>query len=149
MNNKQFFQINTPNVISESIGGEVVIVNLEKGYYYSLVKTGATIWAEIEKGHSLEGIVNQIYSQYDAPLSEIQESVINFLEKLETAEIIIPKVNEDDTLSSESNTVQNDHQEKLKFEPPILETYTDMEELLLLDPIHEVDDGKGWPNPKN
>ena len=31
----------------------------------------------------------------------------------------------------------------------ILEKYTDMQDLLLLDPIHEVDDGSGWPTPKD
>jgi hypothetical protein len=28
---------------------------------------------------------------------------------------------------------------------PVLDKYTDMQELLLLDPIHEVDDA-GWPH---
>jgi len=30
------------------------------------------------------------------------------------------------------------------FEPPVLTTFSDMQELLWLDPIHEVDDA-GWP----
>jgi hypothetical protein len=34
-----------------------------------------------------------------------------------------------------------------EFSRPILTKYTDMKELLLLDPIHEVDE-TGWPNPK-
>ena len=37
------------------------------------------------------------------------------------------------------NTSQDD------FTNPVLEKFTDMAELLLLDPIHEVDDS-GWPN---
>ena len=35
--------------------------------------------------------------------------------------------------------------EKTQFEFPIIEKFTDMQELLLLDPIHEVDE-KGWPH---
>lgn len=34
------------------------------------------------------------------------------------------------------------------FETPALHKYSDMQDLLLLDPIHEVDD-TGWPSPKN
>ncbi len=30
------------------------------------------------------------------------------------------------------------------FEAPVLESYSDMQDLLLLDPIHDVDDA-GWP----
>ena len=33
------------------------------------------------------------------------------------------------------------------YSPPVLNSYTDMEELLLLDPIHDVDQA-GWPMPK-
>ena len=33
------------------------------------------------------------------------------------------------------------------YEPPQLMKYTDMQELILLDPIHDVDE-KGWPHTK-
>jgi hypothetical protein len=33
------------------------------------------------------------------------------------------------------------------FVPPVLERYTDMQELLFLDPIHDVDES-GWPHRK-
>jgi hypothetical protein len=35
-----------------------------------------------------------------------------------------------------------------KFTPPVLGKYTDMQELLLQDPVHEVDAAAGWPHPK-
>jgi hypothetical protein len=35
--------------------------------------------------------------------------------------------------------------EKLKFVSPVLEKFSDLQELLLLDPIHEVDE-EGWPH---
>jgi hypothetical protein len=38
--------------------------------------------------------------------------------------------------------------EMREFQPPVLESYSDMQDILLLDPIHEVDDKAGWPNPK-
>jgi hypothetical protein len=33
-----------------------------------------------------------------------------------------------------------------QFVPPVLERYDDMEDLLLLDPVHDVD-AQGWPQP--
>ncbi len=38
----------------------------------------------------------------------------------------------------------NGHQDSLAFEAPKLEKFTDMQDLVLLDPVHEVDD-VGWP----
>ena len=34
------------------------------------------------------------------------------------------------------------------FSTPVLETYTDMQDLLTLDPIHDVDPQQGWPIQK-
>jgi hypothetical protein len=34
------------------------------------------------------------------------------------------------------------------FNPPVLSVYSDMEDLLLLDPIHDVDE-TGWPQPRS
>jgi hypothetical protein len=35
-----------------------------------------------------------------------------------------------------------------EFAPPVLHVYSDMREVLLLDPIHDVEDASGWPEPK-
>jgi hypothetical protein len=45
-----------------------------------------------------------------------------------------------DVASSDTNP------DKPLFNPPSLNKYSDMQELLLLDPIHDVDDA-GWPKP--
>ncbi|HDY70854.1 MAG TPA: PqqD family protein, partial [Nitrospirae bacterium] len=42
------FRINKPHVINEIIDGEVVILNLDTGNYYSMDKAGADIWGLIE-----------------------------------------------------------------------------------------------------
>jgi hypothetical protein len=34
---------------------------------------------------------------------------------------------------------------KERFEEPALEGFTDLEDLLLLDPVHEVEPSRGWP----
>ena len=34
------------------------------------------------------------------------------------------------------------------FHPPVLNVFSDMQDLLLLDPIHDVD-ATGWPMPKS
>jgi hypothetical protein len=31
------------------------------------------------------------------------------------------------------------------IDPPVLESFTDLEELMLLDPVHDVDE-RGWPH---
>jgi hypothetical protein len=37
---------------------------------------------------------------------------------------------------------------RIPFVAPVLNTYTDMQEFMLVDPLHEVDEVAGWPHAK-
>lgn len=60
------FRIKSPQVIHEMIDGEVVIVNLETGDYYSLADTGERIWAAVERAASVDDIVAEIRESCEA-----------------------------------------------------------------------------------
>ena len=47
------YRINSPPVIHQTLDGEVIVVNLDTGTYYSLVGTGAAIWDAVERGASV------------------------------------------------------------------------------------------------
>ena len=44
------YRINSPSVIHETIDDEVVIINLDKGHYYSLDGCGSDIWLGLTGG---------------------------------------------------------------------------------------------------
>ena len=149
MENTERFQINSPKVVQETIEGEVVIVNLEKGDYYSLLKTGADIWSAIEQGNSTTEIIAEMTERYEGDRETIETAVNSLITQLKAEEIIISaSINESENPNPpEVKTATKNNLKKLPFEAPILSKYTDMEELLALDPIHEVDE-MGWPNAK-
>lgn len=150
MNKFTSFRINSSQIAHETIDGEVVIINLDKGYYYSLVKTGADIWDGIERGISTNNLIEEIAQQYSSDREEIENAVDNFIERLQQEELIVlDQIDASKSISSSNKQTQiNTSQEKMIFEPPTLEKYTDMEDLLTLDPIHEVDE-MGWPSAKH
>lgn len=141
------FKINTPNVVHELIDGEVIIVNLKKGDYYSLLSTSAEIWIEIERGQSSAQIVAQLIQNYQEESEIIAQGVQSFLYQLIEEEIVTELVNDIQKDEIVSHTLSNNGIDKPPFEIPKLSKYTDMEDLLALDPIHEVDE-TGWPNAK-
>ncbi|NEP72064.1 MAG: PqqD family protein [Okeania sp. SIO2G4] len=148
MENTERFQINSPKVVQETIEGEVVIVNLDKGDYYSLLNTGADIWSAIEKGNSTTEIIAEMTERYEGDRKTIETAVNSLITQLREEEIIIvAPINEGENQNREEVKATTDNKQKLPFERPILSKYTDMEELLALDPIHEVDE-MGWPNAK-
>lgn len=146
------FRVNSPKVIQETIDGEVVIVNLDNGNYYSLDNVGADIWSLIESGAAVSEVVDRITHRYEGNHADIENAVSQFVAALQQEALIDPDgAKEPKSIKGLDMQVEaGADTERLRFEIPTLHTYTDMQDLLLLDPIHEVDE-TGWPNinPEN
>lgn len=146
--NNQRFRINTPTVTHETIDGEAVIINLDSGNYYSLVEVGSFIWGLIDKGASADELQNHILLTYHGDVTDVDRGVQELLAQLQQENLIVPV---DEAPAAEFTQLnqplpsQNNHEKPL-FSVPSLNKYSDMQELLLLDPIHDVDDA-GWPKP--
>jgi len=135
------YKINTPEVIHEILSGEVVVVNLEKGHYYSLVSLATTVWQCLSAGYSIDQITQCIAEHYKSSQDAIQDSIITFLNDLEREGIISAVAQQEEEASPADIALQFPP----TFAVPVFETFTEMEDLLLLDPIHEVD-AMGWPH---
>jgi hypothetical protein len=142
-------KINEPNIVHENIDGETVILNLDSGNYYSVVDAAADIWNYIEKGAPVSEIMPLIRANYECSKAEEENAVNAFIAQLQEEGLIIAV----DDKSAASLLPQNWKEQitvkeiKAVFNAPVLSKYTDMKDLLLLDPIHEVD-ATGWPSVK-
>jgi len=143
------FRVNRPNVTSETIDGEVVILNLDRGRYYSLGGCGSRAWSAIESRASVAQIVDDVVAGYDGERGEMESAVLGLLEELRREELIVEVSPSDEAAPGARVSVNGNGAPAVRgpFSAPVLQVYTDMEDLLLLDPIHEVDES-GWPHPK-
>jgi hypothetical protein len=130
-------------VINETIAGEAVMIDLNTGTYYSLDAVGAEIWDEISRGASLEQIVSQLEARYDAPADAIEGAVRRLADELERENLIVGANGDAPAGWTPSAAVDA----RKPFEEPTLQKFTDMQDLVLLDPVHEVDE-RGWPHQK-
>jgi hypothetical protein len=150
MDSLSLFRINSPKVIHETIDGETVIVNLDSGNYYSLDAIGADIWDSVGKGLPVDHIVEDISFKFSGKQEEIEQAVRLFINELLQETLIAPSApgsaGNEETHETPSRSKPSDG--LLPFKAPTLQKYSDMQELLLLDPIHEVDE-TGWPNAKS
>ncbi|MCP4398989.1 MAG: PqqD family protein [bacterium] len=137
------FKINSPQVVHETIDGEAVIIDMDTGSYYSLQHVGAAIWNFIDRRIQVKHIVAGICQQYSGDAEEMAEAVSQLLSQLQEEHLILP--NSDATETSQPSGLPDLEGEKTEFVMPVLERFTDMQDLLLLDPIHEVDEAEGWP----
>ena len=141
------FRINSPQVVHETIDDEVVIINLDNGNYYSLQGVGAKIWSSMEGGAAIQHMVVEIGQRYQGGGAQIETGVTESIAELQREGLICPEAAE----SGQERLLQTGtgpETQKLRFEMPVLEKHDDMQDLLLLDPIHEVDES-GWPSQES
>ena len=140
MSDSSSFKINTASISHETIDGEVVMVNLNNGSYYSMDKAGAVIWNYIDKGMTINQIIQQIKNQYSGESSEIETSINELIVELQKEELILLSVSTNGKEPDSDKVIGNLETEKKDFEKPVLQKFTDMQDLLMLDPIHDLDE---------
>lgn len=145
------YKINSAQIIHEIIDGEAIIIHLGKGYYYSLDKTGTTIWNLIAQETSWKQLVQNLSEQFSCEPPSVEETITEFIRELREEELILSQESADQVDNSlfakkaMTNDAENGH---FAFEKPILQKFTDMQDFLLVDPIHEVNE-TGWPHRKS
>ena len=149
MNQSLRYKINAPHIVHEIFEDkEAAIINLKSGNYYSLDPVGAFVWSHIDSGATVGEIVQEVLAQYEADVAEVSHAIAKFIDALQAEELITIASDGDGQAKRQAITsAANGNGAKTAFTAPVLERYNDMQELLLLDPIHEVDE-TGWPNRK-
>jgi hypothetical protein len=140
-------RVNAPQVIAETVAGEAMIVNLATGHYFSLQGSGVDIWSEIERERSLSEIVAALEQRYVAHDDEIETEVLRLVEELEHEHLIV-RIGENEYHAEAVPSRNGTHavpRDRQQFVQPVLAKFTDMEDIILLDPVHEVD-ASGWPH---
>jgi len=122
-----------------------MILNLDNGNYYNLSGAGTEIWSLLESGASAARIVGELSSKYKSEPGSVERSIGELLTDLEREGLIrSDPVQGREEVSSFST---RGNESAPFFAKPVFNKYTDMQELLLMDPIHEVDPS-GWPRGK-
>jgi hypothetical protein len=137
---------NVPQVIHETIDGEVIAIDLATGSYYSLKGSAADAWALIGRPSGVDGreLLETLWARFDAPESELEVAFGAFLTELKAEQLVSVTKHAEPSPTTADTTSNGDPGAKVHFEPPLLEKFTDMQDLVLLDPVHEVGES-GWP----
>lgn len=135
------FRLNAPNVIAETIEGETILVDLRTGNYYSIQGSGSQIWGGLAHGASVVQVTEAISQAFSIGDDEARHAVATLSEQLAQEGLIVPL---EDGAADAGTPLQLDAGGSA-FTPPVVEKYTDMQDLVLLDPVHEVDE-RGWPH---
>ena len=143
MKPQSVYRVNSPQVIFENIDGELILVHMEKGAYYTTDDIGSLVWFQVEARCSVAEMCESLQFQFEAGPGEIEAAVHSFLERLLAEDLIAP----DQAAQPRTPAARVATTPKRAFRTPALQSYRDMQDMLALDPIHDVE-AAGWPVPK-
>lgn len=139
------YVVDNPNVMHETMDDEVIVVDLDTGAYFSFDGAGALIWALLAGGtHTRESILAFIADRFDLAVGTIEAEVGRFLDRLLDEKLV--RLGEPEAAGRKGSPgAPLGDVDLIAYAPPVLNKFTDLQALLLVDPIHEVGDA-GWPS---
>ena len=127
-------------VVHETIDGETILIHMGTGTYYSIEGAGSDIWNLAAAGHAKLRVVDQIAEHYGADTDVVTRCVEELTAELVDEDLLIP------VPSGAEEAVELPLLTAAAFVEPVLHKYTDMQEFMLVDPLHDVDVAAGWPH---
>ena len=137
------YKIDRSKILFEQFEDETVLINIETGFYYSLSNDGSEILRLIDEGCPADALPSVLFESKDK-FASVSIQIWDFLASLADEGIIAPcsltPENSPKVLAEKPRYANPD-----QFKTPVLQRFDDVRELLLIDPVHQVDQEYGWP----
>lgn len=134
-------RIAVPAVTHERLDDEVIAINLDTGIYYALVGPAADVWSSFDPPASVVNVAETLARRYRVEAERMTADVEAFARRLEDAGLLVADADDRRAPPSPLPPLPPGAEWMI----PELEEYRDMADLVLLDPIHQVDES-GWPH---
>ena len=134
------YQLRLPEVTLESFEGESIVIDFASGCYYSLTSSASEMLKLLASGASEAEVAALLLARHPEVSARLRADLVALLERLLGERILVSR---EGTPSESDVTLPAPVPAYL---PPGLERFEDMREMLLLDPIHEIDQAT-WGTP--
>jgi coenzyme PQQ synthesis protein D (PqqD) len=145
------YRANEPQVIHQTVDEETVIVDLGTGSYFSLRGSSQVIWSALAQGLDESQVAKVVERRFEGDSADVAAAVGAFVSQLEGDGLIVPLdgATPGDSGSTEDEAAAADaRSDRPPFELPSIERFDDLQDLILLDPVHEVTEEEGWPHAR-
>lgn len=138
------YQVDGEKIVHEVLDQEAMVVNLDNGYYYALEGTAVDIWQALAAGASAPEAAVALLQRYTGNRAEMEAAVRSFLAELVAETLLTPIAAVNATAVTRPEPAAGAAIPARPFQPPVMYKYTDMANLIQMDPIREFDE-TGWP----
>ena len=142
------YRSNGPRFVDESVDGETLIMDMVTGTYYTCVGPATVAWHALKNGAEPGQVVSLVASAYEVSCADVERDIGPFLADLLECQILVAADGVADGMPNAPTSGPDDGARTPvlsgPYEPMRLERYTDLADLILLDPVHDVS-GAVWP----
>jgi len=141
--NTDTFHIDRARIQFERFEDETVMINVVNGLYYNLSHSGSEVLRLIDSGCPVGMLVATLLGDSEEATGNSSD-IIRFIEDLIREGILVegnPHAEAGRPIDIRTPVFSTSKE----FQPPLLEKFSEVSDLLLIDPIHMVDQTVGWP----
>lgn len=139
------FAVSSPDIASERLDGELILVSLESGKYFNFNVTASDVFWLIENGVPREHW-ERILNRYFGNIESMSHDINVLLSKLLTFRLVIQSSSDPIDPQRSEYDLPNDYDRSTWILPEIME-FSDLKDLILVDPVHDTS-LEGWPIEK-
>lgn len=131
------------HISHDTQAGETVVINFSTGSYFSMTGSASDVWVLTVAGHETDELTDALAARFDGTREEIAADCATFLSDLVSRGLL----SVGGSTAAAQEAVQLHPVDRAAWVAPQLQAFDDLNDLILMDPIHEVDEA-GWPHPK-
>lgn len=124
-------------IVAETFDDETVLIDVDKGVYFSMHGSAHAIWRSFEEPRTALSVCAELAADLSAADRSAVEKLV---EELAERNLIIAV---EEAVPSPAKPLPS--LVLASFAAPALGVYTDLADLIGIDPVHEVDEQAGWP----
>ncbi len=128
--------IRTDELAHETIEGETIVIDMRRQAYFRLEGAAAAAWQLLAAGVTGERLLAQLQRAFPDRADDIAAALPGFLSDLRAHELTVAGSEEAAALPEIAGGA---------YTGLVLHSFADLEEILWVDPVHDVDDATGWP----
>lgn len=139
MRHANVYTIASKDIVFESFDGEAVVLDLSSGKYFGFSDSGSRIWQALSSGVDAQVLIGLTAGASTIGPAELDGFVSQLVElRLLTRSDAPAQPLPGDLLAALAAT----------SEPLNVSVHDDLADLIIVDPIHEVEEPLGWPAVK-
>jgi len=78
----------SPEVMSQVVSGETVLLDLKSESYFGLDEVGTRIWQLFQEKDDVQGVIDAMLDEYDVEAAQLETDLNQLLEKLIEAGLV-------------------------------------------------------------